>query len=251
MVGPRPSRPMAFRTHTAPAREALVLIFDLEGFSSFCGQPGAEAHIPILLNRVFGCLELVLNGSELFWVPKNKRQPAEALPPPDHQKFLGDGGLYLWLVGKHAAFGEHELVALMNRLWTLKRHFRQVMASAAAAIPLPNLPTRIRFGLARGVVYALPRADTRQVEYAGYCVNLASRLQGYCRDLGFIASARLGLPDELIRSHKYIRVVATQLRGFPKEVVFVDSPEYKELDRSVRRMLFEGLQPVRRRRDGG
>jgi class 3 adenylate cyclase len=241
---------LAFRADRTPSHEALVLIFDLEGFSSFCGQPGAEAHVPALLNRVFGCIELVLNGSELFWVPKSKRRPAQALPPPDHQKFLGDGGLYLWLLGSHSSIGQQELVTLMNRLWTLRRHFPEVMRGCASEIPMASLPTAIRIGLARGAVYVLARADSDETEYAGYCINLASRLQGYCRDLGFIASARVGLPEQLAKTHKYKRVVATRLRGLPREVVFVDSPEYAALDRSVRSELFQPLEPPRGRRRG-
>lgn len=221
----------------------MVLIFDLEGFSTFCGQPGADIHVPVLLNRVFNCLQLILEGSALYWVPARKRRPAAALPPPDHQKFLGDGGLYLWLLGQRGALGGQDLVALMNRLWTLKRHFPEVMAACAEQIPLPILPTAIRFGLARGSVCALSRADSNQVEYTGYCVNLASRLQSYCRDLGFVASARLELPDDLLRAHKYVRVVATQLRGFPKEVVFVDGPEYARMDATTRKTLFERQAP--------
>jgi class 3 adenylate cyclase len=223
-------------------------MFDLEGFSTFCGQPGADAYVSVLLNRVFGCLQAIFDGSALHWVPQSKRRPAPPVPPPDHQKFLGDGALYLWLVGNRGALRPADVVVVMNRLWTLKRHFPEVMAACAETIPLPNLPTAIRFGLARGAVCTLPRADSDQVEYTGYCVNLASRLQGYCRDLGFMASARLELPDELIRSHKYVRVVATRLRGFPKEVVFVDGPEFARLDRTVRTTLFERHAPRRARR---
>jgi hypothetical protein len=72
-------------------------------------------------------------------------------------------------------------------------------------------------------------------------MNLASRLQKYCSKLDFIASARIGLPQERLEKHGYLRVVAKQIKGFPREIVIVDKTEWEALDPSVRDELFEAV----------
>jgi hypothetical protein len=70
------------------------------------------------------------------------------------------------------------------------------------------------------------------------CINLASRLQKYCAGLNFIASARLNMPSSILQKHNYMKVVATNIKGFPKEIVIVDRSEYAKLDPKVRQDLF-------------
>lgn len=95
--------------------------------------------------------------------------------------------------------------------------------------------------MARGTIYELTRASGTNKEYIGFCINLASRLQKYCADLGFILSARLGLPDEFVAKEGYTRVVATKIRGFPEEIVIVDKGEYEALPEDLRASLFRDL----------
>jgi len=70
---------------------------------------------------------------------------------------------------------------------------------------------------------------------------LASKLQHYCPQLGFIASARLNLPNALLEKHGYKRVIATRLPGFPKEIVIVDKREFEALGPQLRGELFAEL----------
>jgi len=130
---------------------------------------------------------------------------------------------------------------LVNRLWNLKNNFGKILSKCSDEVPVVDLPKKIRFGLAAGSVYKLTYEDSNKEEFIGYCINLASRLQAYCRDLGFIASARIGIPMSILKKHGYIKVVATKLKGFPKEIVIVDELEYKELEEKVRTELFEEL----------
>jgi class 3 adenylate cyclase len=123
----------------------------------------------------------------------------------------------------------------------LKDSFSEVLKQAAADVPVLDLPTRIRFGVARGTIYELTRASGTNKEYIGFCINLASRLQKYCADLGSIVSARVGLPDEFVAKEEYKRVVATKIRGFPEEIVIVDKEEYEALAEGQRASLFRDL----------
>src|SRR5207249_2003782 len=100
-------------------------------------------------------------------------------------------------------------------------------------------PRRIRFGVAAGSVYKLTYEDGSGTEYIGYAINLASRLQKYCRELGFIGSARVDLPRKFLKECSYIRVVAKDLKGFPREIVLVDEREFGALDEARKTMLFE------------
>ena len=93
---------------------------------------------------------------------------------------------------------------------------------------------------ARGGISELTSDEQSAKEYIGVCINLASRLQRYCPDLGFIASAKVDLRDQVLERHGYKRVIAKKIKGFPKEVVIVDRQEYEQLDSDVRKALFQG-----------
>jgi hypothetical protein len=75
----------------------------------------------------------------------------------------------------------------------------------------------------------------------GFCINLASRLQKYCPELGFIASARIGVRESVLKKNEYIKVIANKIKGFPKEIVIVDKREFENLDTQIQEDLFETL----------
>ena len=130
---------------------------------------------------------------------------------------------------------------LCNRLWNLKTDFSKIIERASDQVPVMDVPQRIRFGLARGTIYELRRKHTSQREYIGFCINLASRLQKYCPDLGFIASARLGLAESVLKEFGYIKVVAKQIKGFPREIVIVDGSEFDALDPKTKDLYFDEM----------
>jgi len=66
----------------------------------------------------------------------------------------------------------------------------------------------------------------------------SSRLQSYCPDLGFIASARIDLSQSDLSRLGFKRVIATKLKGFPREVVIVREQDYASLDDTIRDGLF-------------
>jgi len=219
----------------------LALIYDLEGFSKFFNQPDVQDYVPKFLNHLSQAMSVVLLGGKAYWdsATPHKYDP---LPAPIHEKFLGDGMLYVWRLKRNQLdFDPNFIGMLCNRLWNLKDGFHEVLKQAAADVPVLDLPTRIRFGVARGTIYELTRASGTNKEYIGFCINLASRLQKCCTDLGFIVSARLGLPDKMLAEYEYKRVVATKIRGFPEEIVIVDKEEYKALAEDQRTSLFREL----------
>ena len=162
----------------------------------------------------------------------------EPTKEPIHSKFLGDGALYIWNFND---FDEPRRILLINRLWTLKNHFDKILLRASDEIPILDIPKRIRIGLAAGTVYKLTFSNSNKEEFVGYSINLASRLQSYCRSIGFIVSGRLNIPIQKLTKDNYKRVVANSIKGFPQEIVVIDNDDYDGLDEDVRKSLFTEL----------
>jgi class 3 adenylate cyclase len=231
----------AFSGKASFPKNAIALIYDLEGFSRFFNQPDVQDYIPHFLNNVSKAVSVSLLGGKPYYTTN-----VENFVPLDarvmHEKFLGDGALYILQPPKDKAdFSTITLSRLCNRIWNIQLRFKELIKSMSDDIPVFEVPTRIRFGLARGSVYELRKSQGGAREYIGFCVNLASRLQQYCPSLGFIASARLQIPAATFEKHGYIKVVATQIKGFPKELVIVDHNEFERLDNDVRSALFANV----------
>jgi class 3 adenylate cyclase len=221
-------------------KNAVALLYDLEGFSRFFNQPDVQDYVPTFLNHVSAAVSVNLFGGDAYW--------ANATIVPleievAHEKFTGDGALYILLPPAGSSdFPPNTLQHLCNRLWTLKSRFNVVVNRALDMVPVLEVPRKVRFGLSRGSVYELRTQGTTGSEYIGFSINLASRLQKYCPELGFIASARLMLSEREIARHGFMKVVATQLRGFADEIVVIDSAEYGALPEDIRKQLFKEPQ---------
>ena len=232
------SRGIEFLEEARIPRMALVLVCDLEGFSKFFNLPDVQSYIPLYLNEVFKCLSITIQGGTAYWMEDKK--DFTPLLQAAHVKFLGDGALYVWLPPEgEVSFDQNLLIKLMNRLWFMKSYFFKINERASEVVPIPGLPQKIRFGLAMGNIFELQHANGRSNEYVGMCVNLASRLQSYCPSLGIVASARLGISAGLLEKNNYIKVVARNLKGFPREYVCVEKDEFMGMDRMTRNNLFE------------
>jgi class 3 adenylate cyclase len=210
-----------FKQSASHPEQAIVMIFDLEGFSKFFSQPDVQSYVPKYLNTVLEAVEIVVSGGNAYYLNEPNfegllTENLDPLPKPIHKKFLGDGMLYIW---KYHDFNAAAKRSLLNSLFNLQLHFSRINLKVAEEVPVIDIPKRVRFGIAAGSVYKLTYASGRKDEYIGYSINLASRLQTYCREIGFIASARINAPHQKLAESKYIRVIATKLRGFPNEIV--------------------------------
>lgn len=238
-------RTIQFEATASRPKQGLVVIYDLEGFSQFFNQPDVQDYVPKYLNRVNDAIGRIIYGGVQYWLPPTHK-PSRKWPAltalPAHEKFLGDGAMFIWLDQAESTISTPFVVDLCNHLWNLKTNFEGVVKAAYDEMPVFDLPKRIRIGIARGTIFELSRCSTRQKEYIGFCINLASRLQKYCPELGFIASARIGLPQATLDENRWIRVVAKDIKGFPREIVIVDSDEYKSLKSEIRSRYFENIE---------
>lgn len=104
----------------------LALIYDLEGFSKFFNQPDVQDYVPKFLNHVSQAVSVVLLGGTAYW--DSSYQKYHAQQAPIHEKFLGDGMLYVWRLKRNQLdFDPVFIRILCNRLWNLKDAFNEVL----------------------------------------------------------------------------------------------------------------------------
>lgn len=234
------AKTIRFRKGRVHAKPALALIYDLAGFSTFANRPDAAQWISPFLNHVSQAIEIVIYGGEPYWLP-DEGVEYYRLREQAHQKFLGDGVLYIWTGTQHKPLDSFFIRTLCVRLRDLRANFSRVVRAAREKIQIAEIPQDIRFGLAVGDVYELGRTDARQREYVGICINLAARLQKYYPGVGFVA-ARVQMTPTSRRAENFVRVIANKIDGFPSEYVLLDEAEYAGLDRNIRGTYFERIK---------
>jgi hypothetical protein len=102
-----------------------------------------------------------------------------------------------------------------------------------------NFPKIARFGIATGPVHSLfsplglVLLDAGEVvDYAGYCINLAVRLQDHCPQVGFIIHAPL--QPEL---KSLLGITALKMKGTLDEPVFVFEDDFKRANTAVPKLM--------------
>jgi class 3 adenylate cyclase len=211
--------------------EALAAMYDLEGFTSFCGQDDSHLIVQDFLKMFLDWLfaqtarsftRKIEGDQVLIW----GRLPFFA-------KFLGDGVLFLWdtnptndrLRGPHMMGAM--ILALLSTCLDYQREFLPLARQKFA-----NTPQRLRCGIARGRVISIGDGQ----DFVGPCINLASRLQKLS-PLSFAISAK-GIdiekalhPDDI---HHFVPK-RVKVRGLQVEqLVYVLADEMKKLSAAER-----------------
>jgi len=147
-------------------KEAIVAIFDLTGFTTFCNQVDAYLAIPRFLNNFLdwfftsimrGLTEENDGIRSTFW--------AEL---PIFVKFLGDGLLVIWDAHRMT---EEQICSLAATLYSICYTYQQEFyPQMSMAVNKP--PSVLRCGVARGKVFSVGNGN----DYVGHCINNASRL---------------------------------------------------------------------------
>jgi class 3 adenylate cyclase len=147
--------------------QALCAVFDLTGFTAFCGQPESQLvvseYLDAYLNWIFKELanqmkERETEGKAVLWC----RLPFFA-------KFLGDGLLFLWdTVGMTRTEMSILVLSVQNVLDEYRDTFLPKIKKCVSAPP-----PALRCGIARGQIIAIGNGD----DFVGPCINIASRLQ--------------------------------------------------------------------------
>jgi class 3 adenylate cyclase len=164
--------------------EALAAVYDLEGFTAFCGQDDSHLVVHEFLEMFLAWL--FRQTAQSFTRKEEGDQVLIWGRLPFFAKFLGDGVLFLWdtnppddRIRGDKAIGNIAL-GLLKTCLAYKAEFLPTARKRFAAPP-----QRLRCGVARGRV--LPIGDGQ--DFVGPCINLASRLQKLS-PLSFAISAK-------------------------------------------------------------
>ena len=147
---------------------------------------------------------------------------------PDFAKYTGDGALFLWVEDAGEDFSHDFCTAVVLAL----RHFQSQLPTHVDSWEkewrTTGLPHAARIGISCGPVQPLttPNYDIipTPIDYAGYCINLAVRLQDHCPDLGFIIHKPVGPQLEGL-----VLLDALGMKGTLDEPVYVFADDFKRL----------------------
>ncbi len=184
---------------------ALAAVFDLEGFTSFCGQPDPHLVIPEFLDDFLSWLFDAVGDR----FKKGEQDETAFLwsSLPFLAKFMGDGVLFLWDTDQAGGLsGVGNIVVCVHDVCT--QYSSEFLKSTSGAYS--RTPTRLRAGVARGQVFAIGDGN----DCVGPCINIASRLQKL-GSLPFAISRRGFNPEKCLDQtvEKSIVVLKTPIRG--------------------------------------
>jgi class 3 adenylate cyclase len=213
-----------FQDTTAAPKTGLVVVYDLEDFTSFLMLPDIQHAATRYLNYVDQQVRLIYEGGTPLYLDGSEA-PEEPLLYPAHRKFLGDGAMFIFDVTTLAQdVRTYVLGAICNRARNIKASFSLINAAALEFMPVSDVPKRIRFGITYGTIYEMTRSDGRR-EYIGFPINLAARLQKYAGAASLLASARVNLPHSWFVENDFKKVLPLKLRNGATEYVYIDGAD--------------------------
>jgi len=201
--------------------EALAAMFDLSGFTNFCGQVDPHLAVPEYLSRFLDWLFSEIKEGLLK--ESNEEEKVLWASLPFLAKFTGDGVLFLWDTKN---MGGAEICNVVTSLWEIRSNYSQEFYPSIRRV-VTNPPSFLRCGMSRGMVFSVGNGE----DYVGPCINIAARLQKLSL-LTFCFSRRgfdveQHMPEET--ATKYALKVAP-LRGIGEdELVWVRQEEFDGL----------------------
>jgi hypothetical protein len=214
---------IVFSPEPRPIRHAIAASFDMSGFSKFCLRPDAHGYLNRYLSNLFDSFDKAFeDGFRDFFKDTTK---LVQVPRPDFAKYTGDGAILLWIRDSGEEFSNEFCTSVVGAL----RHFQLQLPGKVAEWErqwkVSNLPKSARFGIATGPVHPLSLPSVfgpgEVVDHAGYCVNLAVRLQDHCPEVGFIVHGPL---------HPQLKGMVTlealKMKGTMDEPIYVFDDDY-------------------------
>ncbi len=147
--------------------DAVAAVFDLEGFTNFCGQIEPHLSVPIFLSRF---LSWIMQELRAQTISKSHDRGATLYSPlPFFVKFMGDGLLVLWSASEMA--DPTRRMVLITAKGICEKYKSAFLNEIAKKVVEP--PPILRCGVARGTVYSVGNGN----DYVGSCINMAARIQ--------------------------------------------------------------------------
>jgi class 3 adenylate cyclase len=224
---------IVFSPDQEPIRHAIAASFDMSGFSKFCQRHDAHAYLNRYLSHLFKAFD---DAFEDGW--RDFFKDAEKLvqvPRPDFVKYTGDGAIVLWVRDSGEEFSNDFCTSVVAALRNFQTQLPGKVSQWEMQWKALNFPRLARFGIATGPVHPLSTRrgsvllDTGEVvDHAGYCINLAVRLQDHCPDVGFIVHAPV---QPQLKG--MVQLKALKMKGSMDEPVFVFESDYQRASASV------------------
>lgn len=208
--------------------EAIAAIFDLSGFTRFCGHVDPHLTVPEYLS---GFLEWLFKKVKEKFLEKSyeegKRLWAEL---PFLAKFLGDGALFLW---DTKSMGNVELCnVLVSCNAICKAYARDFYPEIKKVVVDP--PSTLRCGVARGRVCSVGNGE----DYVGPCINIASRLQNLSGLTFCFARRGFDIEKDMRKNiSSQFAPKSVSLRGIGEELVYVLKEEFDNLPDDEKRLF--------------
>ncbi len=217
---------ISFCNNGPATRHAIAASFDLSGFSTFCQRHDAQAYVTRFLSALFKEFDLIFkDGIRDFFRDTSKMVQ---VPRPDFIKFTGDGALMLWLRDNGEDFPAEFCTSAVLALREFQQKVPEFANRCEREWRTTGLPRTVRVGIATGRVQPLIGPDDAVspdvIDYAGYCINLAVRLQDHCPDVGFIVHQPLAPEIDGLLSMK-----AIGMKGTLVEPVLIYLKDYQRL----------------------
>lgn len=226
-----------FDSEVSEHKEAIVVSFDLSGFSAFCNHPNAHVFIPRYVSSLFDELNrFFMDTIEDLLAPG--RSGNGKLQEPNFLKYTGDGAIMIWLANSSGEFSDQFCTDLVIAMRALQTRFGVVVPEWEKKWRVAGLPKRARFGISSGLVYPLREPSpvffkNDASDYVGYCINLAVRLQDHCREVGFLV-------HETVHPNisGLVRLEAIGMKGTQVEPVLVFESDLKNVGERVFKTKF-------------
>ncbi len=223
-------------THTGRRKEqfdAIVVFFDLQGFTEFCSQHDSYLIVPSYIERFQNWLFIEL--AKLFTKSSSDNTIFLWDYLPTFWKFTGDGAFFIWRID-HADFdGNLSIGNIVVRCQNLSRHYKEFVNNIRREVVNP--PEILRCGIARGSVIPIQN----HADYVGSCINIASRLQKV-RTLTFAVQQKGIAPIRCFTGKWENTYIQKKLiiRGINREeLILVDKNEFDKLSDREREGLLD------------
>ncbi len=139
----------------------------------------------------------------------------------------------IWFAGTDEGFSEAFCTGLVAAMRKLQEHISERVPQWEKKWRIHSLPKGARFGIAKGLVYPLREQSVvfipgSELDYVGYCINLAVRLQNHCPELGFLIHSPIhpNLPE-------LVELTALEMKGTRDEPVFAFNEDLKKVSKTI------------------
>jgi class 3 adenylate cyclase len=225
-----------FDSGKSEAQKAIVVSFDLSGFSKFCNHADAHVVIPEFISSLFKELNGFFRGMIHEFLASDRSGQGK-LNQPNFIKYTGDGAIMIWLANSKGEFTDQFCTDLVVAMRALQGRIAAIVPKWENQWRVVGLPKHARFGISNGLVYALRQSElvvaSEPCDYVGYCINLAVRLQDHCREAGFLIHETLHpkIPG-------LVPLVAKKMKGAQDEPVLAFEADLAGVPESIFKSKF-------------